>query len=1011
MVSVTPATTPPMSYTVQNGDTVASVAAAQNLYAQDLARANNLPVDAELEPGQQLELPTVDARPTPDNLTPEQRTDAALEAYQAAQAVPSGTPGAEAGLAQARQDLDAAVAAELGPHVNGVPRNIPGAPSGQDIIDSFRTTILARHADDPAAQQALGESINAFQTEYRGDVLAQTDVYGSSVTPEDRLQALADTLAGEPPEVVAEVLRQPSVQRRIDAAAEWVAGPYAGLSTEQATHDAQAATEASQRLAAVTEGMPPAFAAAVLERSMPTVERIAGVEAQASGSQPFENLSRAVGALGDAPQAAELTRQVAEAYGPQVERWSGFFTDTNMGIVRNAVGNGAHPGLAIELASQLDAAGKPDEAGAVLRSAANGARDIQYDLQQKVDAYGEHTQELNWLIQNAGPNLTPEQRQAAIDGYIEAQGEEWRTQLQELQRGITADAEALLVATGALTSLPPEIADAAPDIRETLADIGGDETTQNGLQFALSLDPSILGTPEAGNAATFLADVGQKGSDFVKNLGNAYVTGHIMPAITSLNPLDPASVSRANAALDDLQTNGARLLGIPQHEIDAGVQRLRTLSDTLSDPRSRITVDQALQNIRGLDAVKGELEGLKNTTFSTGAAATAFRTIALGMSGAALLTSAQTTIDNPNAQNAIGTLAYSVGLAQDATAFAATIGVINAEGSAAAWGLGTSTAGQFTAKFVGVLNAAYFAAGAIDQYNQGSVPGVLFNTAGAGGALLATFGQAAGLGSWAGPVGVGVMIVATAGVALVQYRQDVDRKTDAAEDFYRAAGIDADAVGALSNEASAQAAQLRDGLDLTPGQVQAIAAGHPDIFASPGHAQAALDVLAANGIDGAHALEFLDAARADDPNYAERFFVQYSDKPAGHEASYEQGLRGFVASELPGAAAVAREHSPELFDDAGQQREQAAIDYEGLITADAPNIGNLFKGNDDPAYQAELVRILKDNGTLDFYVEQSATNYAYNGWPEAARGAIEAARDAGVLTAGEAQGYLDQLPA
>lgn len=999
-----------MSYTVQNGDTVASVAAAMNLYAHDVAAANGLAVDAELEPGQQLRLPEEAERPSPPDSTPQERTDDALDAFLAAQSQADGSPGAQGNLDQARRNLDAAVAAELGPHVNGVPRNIPGAPSGQEMIASFRSTLLERQAGNADAQAALNQSVNAFQTEYRGDVLAQTDVYGSSVTPQDRLEALATTLAGEPPEVVAEVLRQPSVQRRIDAAADWVAEPYAGLSTEEASYDAQAATEASQRLASVTEGMPPAFAAAVLERSMPTVEKIAGVEAQASGSQPFENLSRAVGALGDDPQAAALTRDVAEAYGPQVERWSGFFIDPNAGIVRHAVGNGADPALTIELAAQLEASGKADEAGALLRSAANGVGDLQHALQDKVEAYGEHTEELNWLIANAGPNMTAEQLQQAIDGYIAGKGEDWQAELRELQQGIVADARAFTQATGALADLPPGLADAAPDVRDTLAGFAGDEATQDGLSFALSLDPSILAGEDGSSATALFADLGQKGSDFLKNLGNAYVTGNIMPAVGTLNPLDPASVSRANAAIDDLQRNGARLFGIPQHEIDAGTRQLRGLVDTLSDPGSRLSTDAALRNIQGLDDVKRDLQALKDTTFSNHFAGTAFRTLALGMSGAALLTSAQTTIDNPSAQNIIGTLSYSVGLAQDAGAFAATMRLVDADSRVGSWGLGASAAGRFTAKFVGVLNAAYFAAGAVDQFNQGSAPGFIFNAAGAGGALLATFGQAAGLGSWAGPVGVGVMIVATAGVALVTHRQDVDAKTDAAEAFYRHAGIDGDAIAALGNEAAEQAGQLRDGLDLTPGQVQAIAAGHPDIFASPGHAQAALDVLAANGIDGEHALAFLDAARADDANYAERFFVQFSAKPAGQEASYEQGLRAFVANELPGAAAVAREQSPELFGEAAGQREQAARDYEGLTSRDPGNIGNLFKSNDDPAYQAELVRILEDNGTLDFYVEQSATNYAYNGWPEAARGAIEAARDAGVLDDGEARDYLAQLP-
>ncbi len=1000
-----------MSYTVRAGETLASIAFARNMQASELAAANGLPVGAELEPGQRLDLPeSAETASTPPESAAE-RTDAAYAEFEAATANADGTPESEATVAQTRETLDAAVAAEISPNVNSGPHHIPGAPSGQQTIDSYRTAILDRHADDPAAQQALAEAVGNYEVEYRADIIAQSGVYGSSVTPADQLAHLGDQLEGEPQPVIDAVLRQPSVQRRIDAAVEYVEQPYADVAPDQVRHDYAAAFTASERLAAATDGMPPAFAAAVVERSLPTIGKIASVDANYSGSGAYTNVSRAVSALGEHPQAQALTTQVAQAYLPQYETWSGRFSDPNGGIVRNAVADGAGTSLSIELARQIEAGGNGAGAGVVLRAAAAGVGDLQHDLDQKIEDYGEHTAELATLIRDAGPNMTPEQLQQAIDAYIAGKDQAWRDRTTELQQGIVADGKTLLEAMGALTSLPPELADAAPDVRDTLADIGTSETTQAGLEFALSLDPSILASPEAGSAATFLADIGQKGSDFVKSLGNAYVTGRIMPAIAAHNPLDPASVARTNAALNDLQANGARFLGIPQHEIDDGVARLRSLSTALGDPHApRLDGRTAVNTIEGLDNVKANLVELQNTTFSTGPAAVAFRTLALGMAGGAFLTSARTTIDDPNAQNVIGTLAYSVGLAQDASAFAATIGVINAEGRAATWGTGTSMAGRFTTKFVGVLNAAYFVAGAVDQANQGSVPGVLFNAAGAGGALLATFGSAAGLGSWAGPVGVGVMILATAGVELVKYRQNVNAMTDAAEAFYRGGGVDEGAIEALADEAAGPAGQLREGLGLSPEQMQQLAASHPDIFRAPGYANAIVDVLQANGIDADHAVEFLDALRKDDPAYAHTFLSLQSNRQSGHEAAHAQLLRSIVQGNYPAAAAIVREQSPELFGAAAEQRDRAVADYESLPSADAANIGNLLKKHDaEPDYKVEIIRQMAEDGMLDVFVEQTATLYAYNGWPEAARAAIIAAREEGVLDASQTLEYLNQL--
>lgn len=996
-----------MTYTVNNGETLASIAAARNLQLQDLAEANQLEPTAELEAGQELAIP-IDAEPAGPQLSAAERTDAALADYQQAVDESARLPGPLATTPSARSALDAAVTAELAPVVNGVDARIPGAPTSQQTIASMRESLLARHAGDPAAQQALSQSIDTFATEHRADVLAQADVFGSSVTPGDRLTALGQSLANESPAVVTELLQQPSVQTRIDAAAEWVGAPYAGVGDDQAGYDTQIASESSGRLAGLTDTLPPEMAAALVERSLPTIERIAGVEGVYTSAGPFADLSRAVAAMGDAPGASATADRVADAFLPQVETWSGFFLDSNGGIVRSAVGSGASPELAIALAGRLEAAGKADEAGMALRAAAEGTHDLQSRLNGSVEAYAEHTEDLLTVLNDAGSNVSPEQRQQAIDAYVDRQGPEWKARLEELQAEIATQGGQLLDSMAALHNLPPNLSNVGQGVDGILRDVAGDETTQGSLSFALSLDPTLLAGHDAASLATFLADEGQKGSDFLKNLGNAYVNSQLMPAIGAMNPNDPASVSRANAAIGDLERNGARLFGIPQTEIDAGVARLRSLSDTLSDPGARLSPGQAFESVESFSDAQRDLTALRDTQFSSGPAAMAFRTLALGMSGAAFLTSAQTTIDNPNAQNAIGTLAYSVGLAQDATAFASTIGAINAEGRAAQWGTGASWAGQFTAKFVGVLNTAYYAAGAIDQWSQGSVPGVLFNAAGAGGAIMTVLAANGTIGAWGGPVGVGVMMIATGGVALVQYRQDINARTDLAEQFYRDAGIDASSAEILGNEASETTNILRDGLDLSPAQIQTLAKDFPEVFWSPPEAAGTVAVLQANGIGADDAHAFLSAARADDAMFFQRFAEHYNDGPSNSDGTFEANTRQMVEDLFPSAAEIAREAAPELFGENAEERDQAVRDYEGVPTGDPAMMGNLFKGTSD-AYRAEVVRQLQEDDMLDVFVENMATSHAYNGWPEAARDGIEAARDEGVLSDEQAETYLSQL--
>jgi hypothetical protein len=72
------------------------------------------------------------------------------------------------------------------------------------------------------------------------------------------------------------------------------------------------------------------------------------------------------------------------------------------------------------------------------------------------------------------------------------------------------------------------------------------------------------------------------------------------------------------------------------------------------------------------------------------------------------------------------------------------------------------------------------------------------------------------------------------------------------------------AARTLSSEALSQASQVQEQLGLTPEELQQLAAKHPTIFRSPGHAQAAIDVARACGIEGNEVLGFLDAMAKDD---------------------------------------------------------------------------------------------------------------------------------------------------
>jgi hypothetical protein len=69
----------------------------------------------------------------------------------------------------------------------------------------------------------------------------------------------------------------------------------------------------------------------------------------------------------------------------------------------------------------------------------------------------------------------------------------------------------------------------------------------------------------------------------------------------------------------------------------------------------------------------------------------------------------------------------------------------------------------------------------------------------------------------------------------------------------------------------------------------------------------------------------------------------------------------------------------------------------------------LLSTNQNAAYQAEIIKLLQQNHTLETFVGTVGGNLHYNGWPEAARAAIQSAANAGILTPAQARDYLLQI--
>jgi hypothetical protein len=177
--------------------------------------------------------------------------------------------------------------------------------------------------------------------------------------------------------------------------------------------------------------------------------------------------------------------------------------------------------------------------------------------------------------------------------------------------------------------------------------------------------------------------------------------------------------------------------------------------------------------------------------------------------------------------------------------------------------------------------------------------------------------------------------------------------------------------------------------------------------AGPEAAQAVVDAATAGGIQGKDVLPFIDRVAKDDTSYVQVFASIKSQSDSAHRLLYANTLFDLVQS-MRTAGPFVKEHSPGLVTPDAQARRKADVAYE-ISDRSQEAVANLLSSNHDVAYQAEIINLLKQTNTLDTFVSTMGTNLHYNGWPEAARAAIQSAAKAGVLTPGQAHDYLVRI--
>lgn len=415
---------------------------------------------------------------------------------------------------------------------------------------------------------------------------------------------------------------------------------------------------------------------------------------------------------------------------------------------------------------------------------------IPEDTQENVERFLEFSEELNWRIANLGPAMTPEQLEAAIEGFMEEKGEEWQQEFEALQQAVVDDGVELLEALG--SDDLDHLSDAE---RSALVEaLVNDPEGELAVNMALTAGAEQLDADTLDRALGFFEGVSLagKGASLFNSLGSAYIRNVALDRVMDVDPNDPQSIRDARAGIEELRgSNLARALGVSETQFNEVVDALEA---TLPDPDGpRMTSNEVYERLEALDDAIGDLQsGSSGRADQLGSA---LRLLGVGAGAVSLYSDVDSLIDDPNLENSLRTAASAAGLSRDVTELLVQSGRISPDSAG-----GRVAGSRALGKALGAVGLAFGTLDLARNIGDGDYAQAGLTAVGLGGAALATFGTT----SWAGPVGIAVGLLAAGGsLGLNQYRRVQESNkymNDTSAQFLEHAGFDPDVAQALVDQ-------------------------------------------------------------------------------------------------------------------------------------------------------------------------------------------------------------------
>jgi len=607
------------------------------------------------------------------------------------------------------------------------------------------------------------------------------DTANATGKPDEAFRQLSDAYASAPADLQQVLLRSPDANQLIRDAAQWATQPLADYDPETATSDQGDAATVMANLERLTDGTDPKLAVDLMSAAMPTIEaantrRQEAIGGQLIGLNGQTDMMKIIDRIGGTPGADDIVQRFAELGG------------YNINSIPPAIASGSRLDYPLAVAAQ-SASGSPDF---VVQNIIPNVEQYASTVNGSIDAYATHMQELQWLIANHGPSMTPEQLEQAVEDYKAEKGPEWQATEERLENDIAEQGEKLLEQLTALGNLPPELASQQSAVDERISQILSDEKTAMAIDIAMKKNPELLDKPEVVSFLSGQARLTDRGRKLAEEATTQIIRRTVLPSFSELDANNPASLERARASLENMKNSRlSSLLGIPENDLNRAIDAVK---QSLPEPGD--TVEQARAKMAQLDS---DLNGLKSSSGIKSFANTTvpgqlLRMVGVAATGATLSNSATNLQNDPTLKNGLKVVIDAVGLGQRTVEILGGMERIDAD-SAAVRHFGSSS--KPAVKFLGALSAGFDAWNAVDYFRSGDpVMGSLSATA-AGGTIMAALGT----GTMFGPAGlviVGASVIAQ--MIVTDTRASNVYMTDTSKHFLEHAGLDEDVAGALVDQ-------------------------------------------------------------------------------------------------------------------------------------------------------------------------------------------------------------------